>query len=547
MIARLIKNKFLSGRPTQSVMAAAFIISSAGIASRILGLFRDRILAATFGAGDILDAYYAAFRIPDMIYNLLILGALSAAFIPVFTQLISKDKEEEAWDLANGVLNVQILIMSVVTIILAFFAPFVMSVITPGFSNGKMELTVLFTRIMFLSPLILGISGIFGGVLVSMKKFLIYSLAPIMYNLGIIFGAVFLVKIIGPAGLAVGVVLGAFFHMLIQYPALKFSGFKFHFMPKKSFQNKDVIKVAHLMVPRMMGVAVNQINFLVITIFASTLTAGSLAVFNFANNIQSAPLGLFGVSFAIAVFPSLSSFYAKNEKEKFVGAFSKTFRQILFFVIPISVLMFALRAQIVRVILGSGQFDWQDTILTFQTLGVLLISLFAQSLIPLLARSFYAVHNTRTPFYIALFSETINILLVFSLIGEFKILGLAIAFSVSNIVNMILLLYFLKKQFGDIGEKYILKSGIKILTASLAAVLAVQFGKNIIGSKGELDTFVEILAQLVIAGGFGIAAFSLASYVLNIEEFFGFIDSVSRKVFKTKSAIQEDTGKVSGL
>ena len=547
VISRLVKSNIFSGKPTQSIAAAAFIISLAGVASRLLGLVRDRILASTFGAGDILDAYYAAFRVPDLVYNLLILGALSAAFIPVFTQLISKDKEEEAWDLASGVLNLQIIIMGILVVLLAINAPFVMQAITPGFGEEKMQLTVLLTRIMFLSPLILGISGIFGGVLVSMKKFFIYSLAPIMYNIGIIFGAVFLVRFMGPVGLAWGVVLGALLHMLIQYPAVKLSGFKFHLMPAKSLRNKDVIRVIHLMVPRMLGVAVNQINFLVITIFASTLAAGSLAVFTFANNIQSTPLGLFGVSFAIAVFPTLSAYYAKEEKAKFAHAFSRTFRQVLFFVIPISILIYVLRAQIVRVVLGAGNFDWEDTILTFTTLGYLTASLFAQALIPLLARSFYAIQNTKTPFYVALFSEAVNILLVFLLIGRFQILGLAIAFSVSSVVNMSLLLVFLRRNFENLEEKQIAKAVLKIAIAALGAGAAAQFGKIVVGTRGELDTFMAILTQLVVAGGFGAAAFSLLCYYLKVEEFFSFTQSVTRKLFKEKKHIAEDTGDVTGL
>lgn len=547
MISKLIKDKFFSSKPTQSIAAAAFIISLAGVASRILGLFRDRILASTFGAGDILDAYYAAFRVPDLIYNLLILGALSAAFIPVFTQLISKEKEKEAWDLANGVLNLQIIVMGALSLLLAINAHFVMQFITPRFDEEKMQTTVLFTRIMFLSPLILGISGIFGGVLVSMKKFFIYSLAPIMYNLGIIFGAVFLVKFMGPIGLAWGVVLGALLHMLIQYPAVKFSGFKLKLMPWKSLKNKEVVQVIHLMVPRMLGVAVSQINFLIITIFASTLAAGSLAVFNFANNIQSAPLGLFGVSFAIAVFPTLSTYYAKGENEKFAHAFSKTLRQVLFFVIPLSLLIYILRAQIVRVILGTGNFDWEDTILTFTTLGYLAASLFAQALIPLLARSFYAIQNTKTPFYIAIFSEAINILLVVLLIGKFQILGLAIAFSIASVVNMALLFVFLRRNFDNLEEKQIVRSVLRVILATAGAGVAAQLGKVVVGTRGELDTFVAILTQLIVAGGFGVATFSLLCYYLKVEEFSSVLQSVSRKLFKVKKQISEDTGDVAGM
>lgn len=551
MIDKIVKSGILNSKPTQSVMAAAFIIAVAGLASRILGLFRDRILASTFGAGDTLDAYYAAFRVPDLVYNLLILGALSAAFIPVFTQLISKDKDSEAWELASGVLNLQILIMGILLVVLAVFSPFFMHLITPGFEGEKLQMTVDFTRIMFLSPLIMGVSGIFGGVLVSMKKFLIYSLAPITYNLGIIFGALILVPTMGPVGLAWGVVFGAIFHMLIQYPAVKFSGFRFHFVFKESFKNKNVREVFHLMIPRMMGVAVSQLNLVIITIFASTLTAGSLAAFNFANNIQSAPLGLFGASFAIAVFPTLSAYHARNEDEKFSRAFSKTFRQVVFFVIPISVLIFVLRAQIVRVILGSGRFNWEDTKMTFAVLGYLTASLFAQALIPLLARAFYAIQNTKTPFLIALLSEAINIGLVVVLlrsdIFRYKVSALAVAFSVASVINMTLLFYFLRKKIGSLEESAILKSFIKIALASVGAGAAAQLGKLLVGTRGQLDTFLEILAQMVVAAGFGIAIFSLLSYYLGIEEFFSFINSISKKVFKTKREIVESTQDVSGL
>lgn len=547
MIKKFVDNSILNTRPTQSVTAAAVIISLAGIASRLLGLLRDRILASQFGAGDILDAYYAAFRIPDLVYNLLILGALSAAFIPVFTKLVSHDKEEQAWKMASGVLIIQMVVMIAVSLVLVIIAPWLMHVITPGFSDGKMDLVVSLTRIMFLSPILLGISGIFGGMLVSFKKFLIYSLAPITYNIGIIIGALWFVKPLGPIGLAWGVVLGAFLHMLIQYPAVKTSGFKLIPQFLAPFQDKNVREVLTLMVPRTLSIAISQINFLVITIVASTLAAGSLAVFNLANNIQSAPLGLFGVSFAIAVFPTLSALSAKDANEQFIKLFSKTLRQILFFVIPISALILVLRAQIVRVLLGSGKFDWDDTRMTLNTLGFLAISLFAQSLIPLLTRSFYAIHNTKIPFYIALVSEAVNIIAVIVLVKPFNVIGLAIAFSLANIVNMTLLIIFLRRKLGNLDESVVWSATRKIVIASLLAGLSAQAVKYLIGTKGELDTFLAVLAQLVIAGGTGIAVFSLVSYHLKSEEFFQFTNSVTRKLFKAKKSIQEDTTEVAGI
>ncbi len=566
MIKKIVSGDFLRDKPTQSVAAAALIISLAGVASRLLGLVRDRILAGQFGAGDTLDAYYAAFRIPDLIYNLMIVGALSAAFIPVFTELIANKNEDEAWKLSSGILSLQILVTGVVSIVLVIFAPQLMHLVTPGYTGEKMDLTVTLTRIMFLSPFLLGISGIIGGALVSFKKFLVYSLAPVFYNAGIIIGALFFVKPFGPAGLAWGVVLGALLHLLVQYPAVKFSGFNFKPMFFDAWNNPSVRKVFRLMIPRTLTIAVSQINFTIITIFASTLSAGSLAVFNFANNIQSAPLGLFGVSFAIAVFPTLSSHSAKKEPAEFVRAFSRTFRQILFFVIPLSMFIFVLRAQTVRVLLGTGKFNWDNTILTFQVLGLMALSLFAQSLLPLLTRAFYALQNTKTPLYIAIVSEGINISAVLFLLRTGTVLGLppaffsdkfvagwnpvfslAIAFSLASLVNTFLLIFFLRKNLPSIDGKNIWNSTIRIVGATIIAGFVTQITKIIVGTQGELDTFVAVFIQLVVAGSSGLAAFCLASYYFNVKEFFQFTHSISKKIFKAKKIITEDMAEVTGV
>lgn len=547
MIKKLHKRFILNVNPSNSVTSAAFVITMAGIISRVLGLFRDRLLASTFGAGDVLDVYYAAFRIPDLIYNLLILGALSAAFIPVFTGLVSQEKKDEAWKLANSLLNMGIFFIVVFSAIFSAFAPFFMKLIAPGFSPEKMESVVSFTRVMFLSPLFLGISGVFGGVLTSFKRFLVYSLAPIFYNLGIIVGVLFFVELWGTIGLAWGVVLGAVLHMLVQYPAAKHLGFRHGWFFLNSFKDKHVRKVLHLMIPRTLGIAVNQINLLIVTIFASTLAAGSLAVFNFAQNLQSVPLGLFGISFAIAVFPVLSGFAAKKENEKFVESFSETFRQILFFVIPLSVFMLVLRAQIVRVVLGAGKFDWEDTIMTFQVLGIFVLSLFAQSTIPLLARAFYALHDTKTPFHIAVVTEIVNLIAVSFLIGRFQIIGLAIAFSVSSVIQMILLLFFLRTRFDNLDDKTIIKSISKIAFASVLAGFSIQITKYIAASKVELDTFLGVFIQLSTATFMGILVFLVASHFLQLEEFIRLKNSLTRKLFKTKRAITEDINEVSGI
>ncbi|MFA6973236.1 MAG: murein biosynthesis integral membrane protein MurJ [Parcubacteria group bacterium] len=548
MIKTLFNNRLLNSRPSESVIASAFIITVAGVIGNVLGLFRDRMLASNFGAGDTLDVYYAAFRIPDLIYNLLILGALSAAFIPVFTGLISKEKEAEAWKMASGILNLALVSIIVCSALLALFAPLLMQLITPGFPPEKMAAAVSFTRVMFLSPLFLGISGIFGGILTSLKRFLVYSIAPLLYNIGIIIGILFLVKIFGPIGLAWGVVLGAFLHLLFQYVAAKNLGYAHQWSLFKTLKNPDVRKVLTLMLPRMTGIAVNQFNLMIITIFASTLAAGSLAVFNFSQNLQSLPLSLFGISFAIAVFPVLSTFAARGEDDNFVHAFSETFRQILFFVIPLSVLMIVLRAQIVRVVLGAGKFDWTDTILTFQCMGIFALSLFAQSTVQLLARSFYALQDTKTPFYVALATEAVNILAVILLIGKLQVMGLAIAFSLSSVVQMFLLLFILRTRFEDLDDKTIIKSTIKIAAASFAAGAGIQLTKYVVSFFLDLDYFAGVFAQLIISSLVGLVIFLLACHLMQLEEFVRFKNSLTKKLFRSKQAvITESTDEVSGM
>jgi len=523
----------LNEKPMKTIAGAAFVVSLAGILSRILGLFRDRILASNFGAGDVLDTYYAAFRIPDLIYNFLIVGALSAAFIPVFTGLVTKKKEDKSWELASGLITLQVMAIVLVSLIFFLFAPYLMRLITPGFSPEKIADTADMTRIMFLSPLFLGVSAVFGGILVSYKRFLIYSMAPIFYNIGIIIGAVFFVKFLGISGLAWGVVLGAFMHFLVQYGAVKFAGFSYQLRKiKEIITDPNIRKVIRLMIPRSMAMGVSQINLLVATFFASLLASGSLAVFNFANNLQSVPLGIFGISFSVAAFPQLSSLAAEENMDKFNYVFSRTFKRILFFVIPASVIIFSLRAEIVRAVLGSGKFDWDDTRATLWVLGFLSLSLFAQSTIPLLTRCFYAMENTKTPFHAALAGESVNIIGVILLIEKFQVVGLAIAFSLASIFNMILLFVLLDKKFVNIKKRKMFNPILKIIIASVFMALAIYLTRHALANFIQLKTLGEVILQLVIAGGMGVSAFLIACHYLQVDEFCDFKKSTLKHFFK---------------
>ncbi len=547
MISRL-KEKIMYGeKSSQSITRSAILIAVMGIASRILGLFRDRILASKFGAGDVLDTYYAAFKIPDFIYGMLVLGALSAAFVPVFTSLISQERKKEAWRLARTMLSLGIILLSLISAILFIFSPTLVKLIVFGFDDQKQQHVVELTRIMLLSPIILGMSGIIGGILNSFKKFFFYSLAPIFYNVGIIIGALFLTDYFGPIGLALGVVLGAALHLLVQLPEVIRCGL--HFSPLFDYKSKQLHRVLMLMIPRTMGIAMTQINLFVVTILASTLEPGSLAIFNFANNLQSVPLGVFGISFAIASFPALSGLWAQNKKEEFISKFTGTFRKILFFIIPCSAMIYILRAQIVRVVLGSGDFSWSDTTLTLSALGIFVMSLWAQSVIPLLARTFYATHDTKTPFFVALFSEVINIGLALFLIKDFGILGLVSAFSISTSVNALLLFLMLKGRVGKFHEQGIIVFGFKIFSATAIMMVVAQILKHLVGDDlfGEQKTFLGVFTQLILSLiGSGVS-FIILGKILKIEEMDHFVKALKNKLFIKKPLSENERNEVGGI
>jgi len=287
------------------------------------------------------------------------------------------------------------------------------------------------------------------------------------------------------------------------------------------------------MMPRAMGIAVTQINFFIVIVLSSTLESGRLAIFNFANNLQSVPLGVFGVSFAIASFPVLSCLWAQKNKSEFIEKFMNTFRRIIFLIIPFSAFLFIFRAQIVRVILGTGRFDWEATELTFAALGIFTFSLWAQSVIPLLARTFYAIHDTKTPFLSGIFSEILNLFLSLFLIKQHGILGIVWAFSASMCVNAIILLIVLRIKIGTIRARKAVLMIIKVCVTTFLAVVVAQSLKEFIGDDpfGDEKTFLGVFAQLVIASFFGVLIFIIFGKLLKIKELNYFM-GIARKKLK---------------
>ncbi|MDP2812721.1 MAG: murein biosynthesis integral membrane protein MurJ [bacterium] len=488
-----------------SVTGGAVIIAFFSFLSKIFALLRERLIASNFGAGELSDIYYSAFRLPDLIFNTLVLGALTSAFIPVFQKVWFKDKKE-GLILANSVLNFFLLFIGALVILAICFTPNLMALITPGFSDWQLSMVVSLSRVMLLAILFFVASNIIGGVLNSWKKFFSFSLAASFYNIGIIVGIVFFYPKLGLVGLSWGVVLGAFMHLLIQLPEIIKNGWHYQLVLKF---DKNLRRILKLMLPRTFGLAASQINLVITTMIASTLASGSIAVFNLANNLQSLPISLFAVSLAVAVFPTFTQAASEDNKQLFADNFSISLRRILYLLIPISVLMVVLRAQIVRIILGTGAFNWQNTYDTAQTLGLFALSIFAQGLIPLLGRSFYAYEDTKTPMAVSFFSIVINIIFSWIFAKYWGVIGLAIAFSLSSIINMFLLYFILSLRVPDIDHNKIFNSLLKILANSCLCGLVAYAMLNLLSLVVNMRTFLGIFIQ-----GFGAGLVALLSYVL---------------------------------
>lgn len=521
--------KFLNGE-SKTVISGAAIVAFLSFASRLVGLMRDRFLAGHFGAGDTLDAYYAAFKLPDLFFNLIVVGALSASFIPLFTKYFFDEKKRaRAWEVTNNVLHIILCGLIVLFAVLAVAADPLSKVIAPGFSPEKLVLVASYTRVMLLAQIMLAASMIFGSALQGMRRFFLSSLAPIFYNVGIIVGAMWFTESLGPIGLAWGVVLGAFLHLLIQLVGVRSAGYRhaWVFRPR----DPDSREILRLMGPRVVGIGTAQINFVIFTIIASTLTAGSVTLFQFAYNIQYFPVGIIGISYAIAAFPSFAETLGKGDKKGFLSVFTSTIRQLVFFLAPLTVLFILLRAQLVRVIVGAGDFDWAATVTTANTLAFFALSFIAQAFVALLSRAFYALRDTATPLVLAVVTDIIALICALWLKSSLGVMGLGIAFSLSAIVEAALLWVTLRQRAGGtLGERALLKPFAIIGLASVCAGIVMQTVKPLVVSRISLDTFFGVLSQGVVSGGIGLAVYVLVSAALGSPELGALGASLRRKL-----------------
>ncbi|MBI2019807.1 murein biosynthesis integral membrane protein MurJ [Candidatus Daviesbacteria bacterium] len=507
----MVKNilTLLYSRQT-SILSGAAIIMATMIVSKILGLIRDRLLAHVF-TPDKIDIFWAAFRLPDFIFQIVILGALSVAFIPVFTEYLEDKGKENAFDVARTILNVSLLLFVLTTIVIFILAqPIVSTLIAPGFSDDKQLQVVSLTRIILFGQIILVFGSFFVGILQSFQRFIIPAFAPVFYNLGIILGIIFLSNSWGIMGAAVGVVLGAILHALIQIPLVYSLGFRFK-LPLRFF-HPGVKEIMKLMSVRTLGLAAEQINETVGLALASLIAIGSVTYLTFAQHLQVVPIGLFGATLAQAALPILSSEKARGKIEEFKITLLTTLHQILFLALPATAILIVIRIPVVRLIFGASQFSWEATVLTGLTVAYLAIGLSAQAISLLLVRGFYALKDTKTPVIVSLIVVTINIILsvYFIIILKMEVWTIGLASSIAAILSATLLFWALYFKVGKFDLEKVFSPFLKMLMATIIMGVALYVPIKLL-DQVIFDTTRTI--NLLILTGLS-SIFALTVYIL---------------------------------
>ncbi len=522
-----------------SILSGAVILMVAVFGSKFLGLIRDRLLVHNFTTAQA-SVFFAAFKLPDLLFQLLIFGALSVAFIPVFTDYLHKKGEKEAFDFAANILNISLITFGVVATLAFIFVSDFNSLIVPGFRGDQKILTDDLTRVILLGQVLLVIGAFFIGIANSFQRFIVPALAPIFYNLGIILGIVFLSKDFGIMGPAYGVVIGASLHVLIQLPMVSSLGFRF----KLAFNifNTGVREILRLMSIRNLGLIAEQINDTVSLALASLISYSSVTLLTFAQHLQVVPIGLFGATIAQAALPVLSREQAKGETESFKITLLTTMHQILFLTLPAAAILIVLRIPVVRLVFGASQFSWSDTVLTGMTVAFFAAGLAAQSVILLFVRGFYAFRDTKTPVLVSIFTILLNIVLSLSFIKILSLdvwsLGLSSAIAVN--LSFIFLLYFLNKKVGGFSKKALFSPLLKMLLASLVSAVALYIPIKAL-DRLVFDTTrtINLLALTGVASLFGLSIYLILVWLMNVKELYTFVE-LFKKAFHAKLLVKSE-------
>ena len=457
---------------------AAGIVMVAFIAANLVGLLRQVVINRAFGTSAVLDAYFAAFRVPDLLFHVIAGGALGSAFIPTFTGFLTKDDRPGAWRLASAVVNWVLLGSTLLAALAAWLAPWLtQGFLAPGFAPEQIALTAALMRIMLASTVVFGISGLLMGVHHSQQHFLSPALAPVLYNAGIIAGAVALAPRWGVRGLAFGILLGAGLHLGVQLPVLR--GYHGQYRLTLGWQNVAVRAVGRLMLPRALGLAVWQINFWVNTVVASGLPAGSLSALMIAFQIFTFPLAAIAQAIATAMFPTFSAQAARGEIGAMRVSLAASLRGALYLSIPASVGLWFLGRPLIAMLFQNRTFSAQSTEMVAWALSWYALGLVPHSVVEIATRAFYALKDTRTPVTIGVLAMLINVVLSLLLTATFRAYGLlphgglALANTIATTLEMVALLWLLRPRLGGLAAGSILKSVARTAagTATMTLVL----------------------------------------------------------------------------
>jgi len=548
MVARVIN---LFYREIRGLHQAAYVLALFTLASQILALVRDRILAHQFGAGHELDIYYAAFRIPDLLY-VLFASVLSVYVLLPFVYRAKQDGDEAGRLVLSQMFTIFLVVYIVVSITTIVIAPTLVTYFFPGFSATSYDEVVLLLRILLLQPLFLGISSLLGVITQLQHRFVIYAISPLVYNVGIILGAVVLYPLFGLVGLVLGVVFGALGHMAVQIPLVIRSQLAFTLVFNIDW--KLMRQIAKVAVPRAVTLSLNQILLIVLVSLASLMSVGSVSVLQFAYNLQSVPLAIIGMSYSVAAFPTLAELLVQKKHQEFNNFVITALRHIIFWSLPIITLVVVLRAQIVRVLLGSGSFDWHDTRLTAAVLGLFVVSLTAQSVLLLLVRAFYAGGRTRIPFILTLVGTIVGSLSAYGFYFYFQsssyfrylianifrlndvsgteVLTLPLGFTIGVLVQVVLMMFFLTKTFG-LSLRLLGKEFIIALFAALSGGIFAYLTLIFVVEGINQETFIGIFIQGLSASIVGIGGIIATYYLLGSTELKEIHRSFKVKLFKT--------------
>ena len=522
MAADFIKKSLnLLLRRQTNILSAAFVIMGTTVLAQLLGLFKKRLLVAIFGASNIVGVYDVATKFPDTLFQLIIAAAISSAFIPVFSNYLTSGKEKEGHEMASNLLTVGVLLFTAFSLVLVIFAPAVLQFFNPGagFSAADMTLMVNLLRIIIVGQLIFVIGIFFSALLQSYNHFFVPGIAAATFNLGIIVGIITLAPFTGIYSAAYGIIIGAFFYIIVQLPLVKKVGFSYK--PNFSFKSEGIRDISKLMWPRTIAQAIFQLGSLLIISLLSFLpdTGRNYVIFDLAQTLAFAPIALIGQAIAQAAFPVLAR--EKDKLEDFKVTFLTSFNQMFYLILPISALLLVLRIPIVRLVFGAPKLDWPATVLTGRTLAFFALSIFAQALATLIYRAFYALHDTKTPLIVGGVTTVLMLALGAGFIFFFhgSVITIALAYSIANIANFLVLLFLLERKVGGFNKLELFYSVLKtsISTACMGVALYVPI-KLLDRLVFDTTRTVNLLVLTGISSVIGLSLYLFLTWLFDVKE-----------------------------